>query len=59
MFPAAFRAQQSWALWERSCQAGSGGAAHTLQLTHQCFPFLIKCTAGKLMLKPLGVGLSN
>lgn len=35
------------------------GCTHSLQLTHQCFQFLIKCTAGKLMLKPLGLGFSN
>lgn len=57
--PSSFQGWAELGLRERSCQAGSGGAAHALQLTHQCFQFLIRGTAGKLTLKPLGAGLGD
>lgn len=38
---------------------GSGGAAHTLQLTYQCFHFLIKVHCRKANAEAPGIGLSN
>lgn len=54
--PAAFRARQSSGLWERSCQAGSGGAAHTLQLSHRCFPVFNKVHCRKADAEAPGSG---
>lgn len=54
--PITFRALQSWDPCERSCQAASGGAAHTLQLTYQRLQFLIKVHCRKANAEAPGIG---